>query len=177
MASLAELLPGAEETVPELEALKDSPFDSTLRVEMKEAVGQGIARLPTRFRLPLVLKELADFSLGEVAEVLGLKEATVKTRVHRARLLLRKEIARMFPQRQVPPLDHSRQICLDLLEAKQQSLDRGVRFPYSEEELCDRCRATFATLDLVQGTCRQLVRRDLPQALSQKLLRRLDLAS
>jgi DNA-directed RNA polymerase specialized sigma24 family protein len=45
-------------------------------------------------RLPLVLKEIAELSLREIAQILGGKEATVKTRVHRGRLTLRAELTK-----------------------------------------------------------------------------------
>jgi hypothetical protein len=96
--------------------------------------------------------------------VLGLKEATVKTRVHRARLKLRQAIT-SGARSSALAADHPRGVCLDLLRAKQEALDRGAPFPYSEQALCDRCRSLLATLDLGFDACHLLGRTALPDRL------------
>jgi hypothetical protein len=53
-------------------------------------------------------------------------------------------------------------VCLDLLYAKQEALDRGVPFPLPQDQLCARCHAVFATLDLTQEVFRQLHSGELP---------------
>ncbi len=156
MASLDELLPTPRDALPALTASGDLPLDAQLRRETREAVERAIGTLPAAFRIPLVLKELADFSLAEIAAILEVREGTVKTRVHRGRLLLRKALAARLPAGETGPPDHARQVCLDLLKTKQDALDRGAAFPLPERELCDRCRSMFATLDLAQDVCRQL---------------------
>lgn len=169
LESLSELLPRADATVPDLQTF-DSPLDSQLRRESREAVERAIASLPIHFRMPLVLKEIVELPLSDIAAILDLKEATVKTRVHRGRLLLRRALAEVLPQQEAPPPDHPRQMCLDLLHAKQESLDRGVPFAVPQEELCTRCRSLFATLDLGHGICESLRRGEtLPPKLRQAL--------
>jgi RNA polymerase sigma-70 factor (ECF subfamily) len=49
----------------------------------------GIARLPDVYRDAFVLRDLEEMSTAEVAQVLGIEPATVRQRVHRARLMLR----------------------------------------------------------------------------------------
>lgn len=49
----------------------------------------GIERLPDLYREAFVLRDLEEMDTAEVAEVLGLEPATVRQRVHRARLMLR----------------------------------------------------------------------------------------
>jgi len=172
LASLDELLPGPETTIAVFDA--DDPHAATLRSEAKERVEEAVARLPERYRLPLVLKEIAELSVGEVAEVLGLKVATAKTRIHRARLQLRGELEAVLPRAEAPAPDHSRQVCLDLLQAKQEALDRGTDLPYAAEELCSRCRALFSTLELTHEACVDLGRGKLPGAVREALARRFD---
>lgn len=166
--SLSELLPGAEDRIPDL-AVVGSPLSDQLRRETREAVERAIADLPVHFRMPLVLKEIVELPIAEVAAILGLKEATVKTRVHRGRLLLRRALSSALPQQDAPPPDHSRQMCLDLLAAKQESLDRGVPFRVAPEDLCLRCQAMFGTLDLTRETCELLGRGEMPGALREAL--------
>lgn len=152
---LEGLLPYAEAQIPDPDS---ELLAGPLRREAREAVEAALPRIPFAFRLPLVLKEIAELSLAEVAAVLGLQEATVKTRIHRARLALRRELAARLPRRPAPPPGHSRQVCLDLLRAKQEALDRGVELPLAPGQLCDRCRSLFSTLDLAQDLCRELGR-------------------
>jgi predicted RNA polymerase sigma factor len=134
-----------------------------------------LGALPIEFRLPLVLTDIAELSIAEAAEVLGLKPATVKTRVHRARLKLRKALDRSLPQKEEPRTEPA-EVCLSMLEAKQEALDRGVAFPYSDRALCERCRAVFATLDLGREACSALGTGALPPALRERLRRRLGAA-
>ncbi len=175
LESLSQLLPSGEQQVPDIASSEEGPMDAQLRREARETLEHAIADLPRAFRIPLVLKDLAELKVSEVADIMGLKEATVKTRVHRARLRLRKHLAELLPGREAPAPNHSRQICLDLLSAKQEALDRGAAFPLGEQELCARCAALFATLDLGRDLCLDIGRRDdLPPELSRLLLERFE---
>jgi RNA polymerase sigma-70 factor, ECF subfamily len=49
----------------------------------------GLERLPDIYRDAFVLRDLEEMTTGEVAELLGIEAATVRQRVHRARLMLR----------------------------------------------------------------------------------------
>ena len=64
----------------------DELLDRRLLAEKARA---GIERLPDLYREAFVLRDLEDLETAEVAEVLGLEPATVRQRVHRARLMLR----------------------------------------------------------------------------------------
>jgi RNA polymerase sigma-70 factor (ECF subfamily) len=54
----------------------------------------AIEALPPPYRMAYVLRELEGMSTADAAECLGVEEGTVKTRVHRARLLLREALGR-----------------------------------------------------------------------------------
>lgn len=154
LESFDELPPADEDSlvdVPDGDAL-----DDIVREETRQAVEHAIDTLPMPFRIALVLKEIAGLSLAETGRVLGVKEATVKTRVHRGRMMLRAALAAGLPRR--PAGANASEggpghVCLDLLYAKQEALDRGEHFPVDEDELCDRCRTVFATLDLAHHAC------------------------
>jgi len=167
METLDELLPRPGPTVPDLEA---GPHSERLRSEARELVDRALSELPAPFRMPLVLAEIAELSLQEIAAVLGLKEATVKTRLHRGRLKLRAVLAAGLPQRAAPALSHDRSICLTLLRAKLEALDRRAPFPFSDQALCERCQALFGTLELAGESCAALRSGDLPPALRGRLL-------
>jgi len=171
LESLSDLLPTPADPVLALTSSADGPLDEHFRKDAERAVAAALAQLPTLSRLPLVLADIAELSIPEIAEILGLKEATVRTRVHRARLRLRRALLEQLPVRHAPPPDHDRQVCLDLLQSKQDAMDRGAPFLFSGQELCARCRSLFATLDLGRETCANLGRGDLPPAI-QDLIRR-----
>lgn len=133
------------------------PFDAQQKREQREAVGAAISALPEEFRMTIVLKDILGFSVADVAAILDVPAATVKTRAHRARLKLREALEAGLPRREVPPAAYSQQVCLDLLKAKQESLDHGVDMPGSDELICERCETLFGTLDLTQEVCASML--------------------
>ncbi len=169
MRPLEQILPSGERTVVDLPADGETPLEWVERKDVVRAVRGAIDSLPLHFRLPLVLKEIEELSVEEVAKILGIKPATVKTRLHRARLLVRKELSKPLPQRTLESDDGGEGACLDLLWAKQEALDRGVTFPIPEQHLCERCRSVFATLDLAEDVCHALGDAELPAEARRKL--------
>ncbi len=169
METLEELMPRPSPTVPDLDDGGD-PLAARLRSEARELVERGLAELPEAFRVPLVLADIAELTVAEIASVLGLKEATVKTRLHRARLKLRAVLADGLPQREAPPPPHDRSVCLDLLRAKLEAMDRRAPFPYSNEALCERCRTLLGTIDLAGEACASLAGPELPEPLRSRVL-------
>lgn len=170
--SFDELLPQPTATIPDLAALDSDPHKDRLRAEAREMVEQGISELPEAFRIPLLLADIAELKVTEIAAILGLQEATVKTRIHRARLRLREILAHGLPQRPVGETGHdapSRETCLDLLRARLAAFDQGVAFPYSSTALCERCQAVFATLDFAASVCGTLDRESLSPELRDRL--------
>src|SRR5262245_33650121 len=63
--------------------------DPAIQVELRTALTTAIDELPAAYRVVLVLRDVEGRSNGEIAEVLGLKTAVVKTSALRARLFLR----------------------------------------------------------------------------------------
>lgn len=173
MEPLTRVLPSGDEGVLQLPAEEDPEADA-IRREATAAVLRAVSSLPLDFRLPFVLKEMADLSVAEIAEVLDVKPATVKTRLHRARLRVRQSLAEAVPRRPSPPPDHAREECLALLRAKQESLDHDTVFPIPDEDLCERCRSVFASLDYGRGICRALGAGAMPDELRRSLARALE---
>jgi RNA polymerase sigma-70 factor (ECF subfamily) len=174
MESLNRLLPSGDEGVIDLHSDGETPQDILERRETQELVEQAISRLPVDFRLPLMLKDMMELSIGEIGAILNLKEATVKTRLHRARLFASRELSKGLPKRPAPEPDHAKTVCLDLLRTKQEAVDRGIEFPVAQEELCLRCRSLFDTLDLTHDTCRQLGRGNFPEPVRNAILEELN---
>lgn len=74
----------------------DQPVDPERAMAQKELcklLESAIDALPDAFRTVLVARVLEDLSVEETAELLGLRPETVKTRLHRARLLLKEKLA------------------------------------------------------------------------------------
>ena len=65
------------------------------RQMLAEKARAGIARLPDLYRDAFVLRDLEEMSTADVALVLGVEPATVRQRVHRARLMLRGYLSRL----------------------------------------------------------------------------------
>lgn len=171
--SLDELLPFGEPRMAVAPA-EDDPLSEQIRREGRERIEEEISALPALFRQPLVLRELAGFSMEEIAAILDVNPATVKTRIHRARLKIRKALEDVLPRREVPPPAYSKTVCLDLLQAKQESLDNQVAFEFPDQIICERCAEVFATMDLTQSLCGDLLDGELPQEVQQALLARLE---
>lgn len=173
MQPLTRLLPSGDERVIQLPSDEDPEADAVLK-EATDAVLTAVSELPLDFRLPLVLKEMTDLSIAEISEALAVKPATVKTRLHRARLRVRQALAETLPGREGEPPDHAREECLALLRAKQESLDKDTQFPIPDDELCDRCRSVFATLDYSRGICRALACGEMPDEVRAALVEALE---
>jgi RNA polymerase sigma-70 factor (ECF subfamily) len=61
-------------------------------VERRAAVSRAIATLPEKYRAPVVLRDVEGKSYDEIAEILRTNEGTVKSRISRARALLREKL-------------------------------------------------------------------------------------
>jgi RNA polymerase sigma-70 factor, ECF subfamily len=93
----SELQQEGEEPVPleersEDEATHFNPEVNVSREDMRGILERAIASLPVHFRSVFVLREVEGLSVKETADYLELAVATVKTRDHRARLLLRQRL-------------------------------------------------------------------------------------
>jgi len=62
--------------------------------QMEKLMQDAIASLEDEQRIVVVLRDVEDLSIEEICEITGLPDGTVKSRLHRARLVLRKKLAR-----------------------------------------------------------------------------------
>lgn len=170
IGSLQELLPFGDQLIAAIPSDQDDLLQQQIDKEARERIEREIASLPDEFRIPLILKEIVGFSTHEIASILDTPQATVRSRIHRARLKLRSAVDAALPRNPnpAPPSAYPVQTCLDLLDAKQDALDRGV--PFDTSVICDRCRSVFASLDLTQHICRQIASDSpLPKGLRERL--------
>lgn len=164
MPALSQVTPFAERTISTA-GLRESPLSGAEQREGLEAVRAAILGMPEQFRVPFVLTEVFELPVNEVAASLRLKPETVRTRVHRARLLVRRELTSRVGRQAAPAPEYERRTCIDLLSAKLAALDEGVPFQEGDGVICRRCRAVFHELDLVRDACTRLAAGDLPPSL------------
>lgn len=92
--SLDELLPGQEGERPiQVADTSELPEGRVLRQELSEELERAMRELPDTYRSVVLLRDVEDLSTADTAEVLDLTEDTVKQRLHRGRLALRKSLA------------------------------------------------------------------------------------
>jgi RNA polymerase sigma-70 factor (ECF subfamily) len=72
----------------------ESPSDAALRGEVRKVLERRIDELPEVFRMVFVMREVEEMTARETADALGIPEATVRTRLFRARALLREALDR-----------------------------------------------------------------------------------
>ncbi|MGE3151548.1 MAG: RNA polymerase sigma factor [Nitrospiraceae bacterium] len=70
-----------------------TPEEALVNKQLRRALDQAIGRLPPKYRMVLVLRDMEGISAREVGAVMGLNERAVKSRLHRARLFVRRELS------------------------------------------------------------------------------------
>jgi RNA polymerase sigma-70 factor, ECF subfamily len=63
-----------------------------LRQELQRELAAAVARLPLRYRVPLVLHEIEGWPYSEIAAELDCREGTIKSRIHRGRQALKRQL-------------------------------------------------------------------------------------
>src|SRR5262245_52795030 len=67
--------------------------EQVLRSQLRRRVLRAILALPAIYRAPVVLRDLQGMSTEEASAMLKVKDQTLKSRLHRGRLILRKQLA------------------------------------------------------------------------------------
>ncbi|HEV3141046.1 MAG TPA: sigma-70 family RNA polymerase sigma factor [Vicinamibacterales bacterium] len=67
--------------------------EGVLRSQLRRRVIRAILALPAIYRAPVVLRDLQGMSTEEASAMLKVKDQTLKSRLHRGRLILRKQLA------------------------------------------------------------------------------------
>jgi len=66
------------------------------QAEVRNAIWKALGELPDIYRIVFVLRDVQHLDVEETAQVLGIGESAVKTRLHRARLMMRESLTPMF---------------------------------------------------------------------------------
>lgn len=70
-----------------------SPEEALQNKELRQALDDAINQLPKKYKMVLVLRDMEGLSAKEVGAIMGLNERAVKSRLHRARLFVRRELS------------------------------------------------------------------------------------
>jgi RNA polymerase sigma-70 factor, ECF subfamily len=68
------------------------PDEEVLRAQLRAAVQTAISELPEIYRAPVVLRDIQGLSTEEASSRLNVKDQTLKSRLHRGRLMLRDKL-------------------------------------------------------------------------------------
>jgi RNA polymerase sigma-70 factor (ECF subfamily) len=102
MESLDEPPEGQAQVSPALlRDWKEIPSQVLERQEVRQLLHQAITDLPLIYREVFLLRDVEELSVNESAEALGITVASVKVRLHRARIMLQKKLVPLL--RQVHP--------------------------------------------------------------------------
>lgn len=137
--SLDELMPDEGELARLLRDPAPGPEANLLHGEQRDLLRQAVLRIPPQLRIVLVLHDMEDLDTDEVAQILALQPGTVRVRLHRARLSVRKEIsrslnagvrpektARRTPRAARHALHHAQKACRELFANLSEYLDGRV---------------------------------------------------
>ena len=73
-----------------------APEGNLLHAEQHQLLHQATLRIPAPLRIVLVLHDMEELTTGQVAQILDLQQGTVRIRLHRARLSVRKEMSQVL---------------------------------------------------------------------------------
>jgi len=92
--SLEELMPDRRELQTLSASSEGTPESSLVRRESAKRLREAVQKLPPEYRLILVLHDMEELGDEDIAEITGLRTGTIRVRLHRARLFVRKELAK-----------------------------------------------------------------------------------
>jgi RNA polymerase sigma-70 factor (ECF subfamily) len=177
LLSLDELMPSDEELGLLLQDLGKGPEGNLLHAEQHHLLHQAILRIPAPLRIVLVLHDMEELTTEQVARVLNLQQGTVRIRLHRARLSVRKEMnlllssaaqkiedSQTLPKRSRRARSRGRRRpdeCVDLFANLSEYLDGRVEPVTCEQmrghiEACPSCVVFLRDLRAAIDRCRSL---------------------
>src|SRR5579872_6620359 len=171
--SLEELMPDRKEFEKLATDGSVNPEAFAIRTEEAGRLRGAIQRLPPQYRIVLVLRDMEGLTDDEVAEITGLRSGTVRVRLHRARLFVRKELMKGLkppsgkaavasrasspaqPGNDQPRPAHCKAMFAELSNYLDEQLDDSLC-----EELewhlggCEPCKAFLSSLEATIEQCR-----------------------
>jgi len=78
---------------PDVADWSDMADERVLRTQLRQRVFRAILALPAIYRAPVMLRDIQGMSTEQASAMLKVKDQTLKSRLHRGRLILRKQLA------------------------------------------------------------------------------------
>lgn len=103
--SVEQPYPQKQESTPKPLEIVDwccLPEDEMLTDEIRQYLSESVEELSDALKATFVLRDIEKLSTKETAEVLGISESAVKTRLHRARMQLRESLSDYFKAKVYP---------------------------------------------------------------------------
>jgi len=94
--SLDELSPDEVELERLLRDAAEGPEGNLLYAEQHHLIHQAVLHIPVQLRIVLVLHDMEELTTEQVAQILDLQPGTIRVRLHRARLSVRKEMNKLI---------------------------------------------------------------------------------
>jgi RNA polymerase sigma-70 factor (ECF subfamily) len=100
--SLDALTEVLHDSVPQLADPAEGRERGLEREQLQGEVGRAIATVPEKYRLALVLRDIEGLPYEEIAEVLGVPGGTVRSRINRARGMLKRKLQPLLRKQDTP---------------------------------------------------------------------------
>ena len=78
-----------------------NPDRSVVNKELKNVIETALKNLPEDYRMTFILRELTGLNVAQTAELLNITTANVKVRLNRAKMMLRKEIEKIYSPEEI----------------------------------------------------------------------------
>jgi RNA polymerase sigma-70 factor (ECF subfamily) len=102
--------------------------DPAVHTELRAVLSSAVSELPAHYRAALVLRGVEELSMAEIADALAISVPTAKSRVHRARLLLRKRLSSFMARAGASVEESAEEVCAGaMLGGRAQSHEWTVR--------------------------------------------------
>lgn len=185
--SLEELMPDRRELESLSRKAGGTPESAYVRRESARRVREAVRKLPTDYRLILVLHDMEELSNTDIAEITGLRLGTIRVRLHRARLFVRMGLAkqqgrldrrRTVKDAAVAPAQPRDGRCKKMFAQLSNYLDDELDDSLCEElekhmNSCEPCQTFLASLERSIEQCRTATSETPDPRLAAKLRQRI----
>ena len=174
--SLEELMPDRNELEQLSQDGRIDPEAFAIRGEQAARLREAVQKLPPQYRIVLVLRDMEGLTDDEVAEIIGVRAGTVRVRLHRARLFVRKELMRTWMSTSSRRDKSNRRVaeekrpvhCKAMFAELSDYLDEQLDDSLCDElerhmDGCGPCRVFVATLEATIEQCRNAGKDAVPK--------------
>jgi len=152
-----------------------APDESLAGKQLEGALEEAIGGLQPMYREVLLLRDLEGLTAPEVADVLGISVEAVKSRLHRARVSVREQVAPLLSDEPEVPLAEA---CPDIVSLFSRHVEGEISSSVCEEmerhlASCGRCRSRCDSLQRTLSLCRQAPLPLVPEPVQHQVRRAL----